>query len=100
MDDYISRSKLVSEFVDIDNIIPNFGFDIDEIKKVINRFPSADVIPIRRGTWSKEMVLVEDAFGDKHCGYQCSYCKAVLNKTNYCGNCGAIMNGEIINAKN
>lgn len=98
MDTYINRSALVNEFVSIDNIIQGIGFDIDEIKSVINRFPSADVIPIRHGTWSKEMVLVTDAFGDKHCGYQCSCCKSVLNKTNYCGNCGAIMNGEIINA--
>ena len=45
----------------------------------------------KHGRWSKEMVCCEDENGYFHFGYQCSQCKAILNKTKRCGECGAIM---------
>lgn len=43
------------------------------------------------GKWSDEMVGYNDEFGDFHFGFQCSVCGAIINKTNYCGKCGARM---------
>lgn len=59
--------------------------DLDKVEE--------DSIP--HATWSEDMKLVEDAFGDRRCGFQCSRCKAIVNKTKYCGNCGAIMKNWI-----
>ena len=63
-------------------------------KKNIDKIPTADVIEVKHGHWSKEMYECVDAFGDRHIGYLCSNCKQVANKMNYCGNCGAIMDEE------
>ena len=32
-----------------------------------------------------------DECGDFYFGYMCSNCKAVMNRTKFCGNCGARM---------
>ncbi|MCM1059433.1 MAG: hypothetical protein NC452_03990 [Eubacterium sp.] len=58
-------------------------------------FPAADVQEVKHGKWSDKMVGIQDeVFGDTHFGFQCSECGAVLNKTKYCGNCGAKMDGK------
>ena len=53
--------------------------------------PLVETIEPKHGRWSKEMVCYEDENGYFHFGYQCSQCKAILNKTKRCGECGAIM---------
>ncbi len=68
---------------------------IDEIESDVEDIPAADVHPERHGRWSNDMVSYMDDFnGDMHIGFQCSKCKAILNKTKYCGNCGAKMDGK------
>lgn len=48
----------------------------------------------KKAQWSDKMVGYYDAYNDFHAGYQCSECHAILNKTKYCGNCGAKMSDE------
>ena len=68
--------------------------DKDCIRDYIERAPSADVQEVKHGKWSDKMVGQQDkVFGDTHFGFQCSECGAILNKTPYCGNCGAKMDG-------
>ena len=43
------------------------------------------------GKWSDKQVAYRGEYGDIHFGYQCSVCGAIVNKTNYCGACGAKM---------
>lgn len=58
-------------------------------------FPTADVQEAKHGKWSDTMVCqVDPIFGDSHFGFKCSECGEVLNKTPYCGNCGAKMDGQ------
>ncbi|MCM1167225.1 MAG: hypothetical protein NC401_14555, partial [Ruminococcus sp.] len=64
--------------------------------------PTADVRPVVHGKWSDKMVTYRapgdiPEHGDFHFGYKCSACGAILNKTRYCGNCGAKMDGGIDN---
>lgn len=62
---------------------------------ILEEMPAADVRPERHGRWSDNMVSYMDDFnGDIHIGFRCSECKAILNKTKYCGNCGAKMDGK------
>jgi hypothetical protein len=54
----------------------------------IDDLPSADVAPVRHGRWE-----VIDAEEPRR--YGCSECKRLSwNMENYCGNCGARMDGE------
>lgn len=47
----------------------------------------------RHGHWSNQM-LFDDGFGGARVGYICSACKKYVPfKGNYCGNCGAKMDG-------
>ena len=54
----------------------------------------ADVQEIRHGEWSLAYAVPDHNVKIQY-GYQCSECEAVLNsKTNFCGNCGAKMDGK------
>lgn len=94
----------VLDFLDVDSLDSS-----DEEAELINiandlcdAVPAADVRPERHGRWSDKMISQEDefckygdfSFKDFHFGFQCSECGAILNKTPYCGNCGAKMDGE------
>ena len=51
----------------------------------------AKFVVIENAEWSEDMKCVEDECGDFHFGYMCSNCKAVMERTKFCGNCGARM---------
>lgn len=72
----------------------------DIIADNILKIPAADVRPERHGHWSDKMIAVSQKNkggyheDDYAFGFQCSECGEVLNKTAYCGNCGAKMDGK------
>lgn len=56
--------------------------------RLLDITPTADVAPVRHGHW-----VVIDAEEPRR--YGCSECKRLSwNMENYCGNCGAKMDGE------
>lgn len=60
----------------------------------IMRFPTVDARPVKHGRWSNQM-LFDDGFGGARVGYICSACKKYVPfKGNFCGECGARMDGE------
>ena len=79
MTDYIKREDALKVF------------DTDSMIKAWHKtesIPSADVAPVRHGRWE-----VVDAEEPRR--YGCSECKRLSwNMENYCGNCGARMDGE------
>lgn len=91
------------------------GWDkaIDAAINELEKMPAADVQEVKHGEWSDEMIskngykIVETTTGslvipskytyvpDHQLGFQCSACGALMkNKTTYCGNCGAKMDGK------
>lgn len=67
----------------------------------VESLSAADVRPERHGRWSDKMIAVKiNDIGshddDYRFGFRCSECGVVLNKTKYCGNCGAKMDGKDI----
>lgn len=64
---------------------------------LIKNIPSADVAEVRHGSWHRYskgsgsyngVIIMSDAF-------QCTVCKeSVWNKSDYCPNCGAKMDGK------
>lgn len=68
------------------------------VEQDIYHAPTVDAELVRHGRWSDKMVAYRapsdfPEHGDLHFGFQCSLCKAIVNKTKYCGNCGARMDG-------
>ena len=56
--------------------------------RLLDITPTADVVPVRHGRW-----VVIDAEEPRR--YGCSECKRLSwHMENYCGNCGARMDGE------
>lgn len=105
MAEYIERETLISELsascMPIDDREISGLFDCDEsIRDIIDAIPAADVRPERHGYWSDKMIAVpqKNKVGyhedDYAFGFQCSECGEILNKTAYCGNCGAKMDGK------
>lgn len=46
------------------------------------------------GKWSEKQVCYTTPDNDFGFGWECSHCKAIINKGNYCSNCGAKMEVE------
>lgn len=100
MAEYISKKAVENMFpifgkfgeTEGENIAYKTGFT--DALKAVAALPVADARPERYGKWSNTMVCqVDPIFGDSHFGFKCSECGALLNKTTYCGNCGAKMDG-------
>ena len=96
MSDYIKKSDAVKVLFDdcIRYVFPATAEPTAEFIKLNNAinllrlYPSADVAPVRHGWW-----VVIDAEEPRR--YGCSECKRLSwNMENYCGNCGAKMDGE------
>ena len=92
MDEYIEREALYEksywhgEHPNVDNPFPD-GVDAIDIKDV-DAIPSADVAPVRHGRW-----LCVDT--DTEQFFLCNRCKKKEYwESDYCPNCGAIMDLE------
>ena len=82
--DLIDREALQDKIWDIRTEI-----DSGLMLTIINHMPTIDAEPVRHGKWER----VEYSFVG---GYRCSCCgsKALDDSFNYCGYCGAKMDGE------
>ena len=79
MSDYIKREDVLNALRE---------YPVTKLKMAIRRLPSADVAPVRHGRW-----VVIDAEEPRR--YGCSECKRLSwHMENYCGNCGARMDGD------
>lgn len=77
MTDYVSRQYLLDEY-DRQHQGPPGG-----ARKIIEKAPAEDVIPVVRGTWERHM-----SFGIcNKCGYEYNWTST--DSKNYCPNCGA-----------
>lgn len=94
MTDYISREALenwVREEVASLDSKEDREFVIQRWRKEI---PAADVAPVRHGTWLPIVEANEEGSpyqAGVYCS-ECGHCDCV--ETNYCSNCGAIMDRE------
>lgn len=81
--------------------VPN-GYSVEDCYKAINdtcdrhikeirNLPGADVVERQRGKWEYKPSLYP--YGVEH--FECSLCgESVVDRTNFCSNCGADMRGE------
>ena len=77
--------------VDAEPILMRWNTEIlgrKEMYDMVRNAPMVDAVPVRHGRW-----VVIDAEEPRR--YGCSECKRLSwNMENYCGNCGARMDGE------
>ena len=72
------------------------GEDCEDILKLVDDMPTADVVEVRHGEWRE---VDQTGRNSRHIQYttkQCSVCGYWngRRKTNYCPNCGAKMDGK------
>ena len=85
MHEYIKRTDAINEVNRGDLLV---GDNAGWAREIIWRTPYADVAPVQHGHW----ILRYRYFNTT---YVCSKCKfGVAQKSNYCPECGAQMNGE------
>lgn len=105
MDKYIRKDKIIQD-IEEEIGISNMALDEDvwfnrglkTALSYIKKFPAADVQPVKHGKWIDihEWCKMHNS---KPSGigfyYWCSNCgKCVNHRTNYCGECGAKMDGN------
>ena len=73
-------------------------YTCDVVCCVIDEAPSVDAEPVRHGRWETKEYTTEDSFDDWiviHHEEVCSECgKGQGERSKFCPNCGAKMNGE------
>lgn len=73
-------------------------YTCDVVCCVIDEAPSVDAEPVRHGRWETKEYTTEDSFDDWiviHHEEVCSECgKGQGERSNFCPNCGAKMDGE------
>lgn len=98
---YIDVETLISQLekvqFDIEDSIYSKGFGgaTETFLGILRKYPTADVVEVRRGEW----ILEKEPNGKPYC-FHCSVCDdefrhiEIKTKTPYCPNCGAKMDGE------
>ena len=94
MAEYIKRENVLAKIDEFakQNIAHGFPvdvFDIEMMKKMVEKLPAADVAPVVHGRWVNGCQC--SVCGDRHGPYN-SHHKAYYN---YCPNCGAKMDEEV-----
>ena len=91
MAEYIEREAYVDLFKGEHNL-----YSWEEIEEFIDSIPAADVQPVVHGKWVDEGFYADGsakhAFHCSNCGHHIIEWKD--DTSNYCPNCGAIMDGE------
>ena len=105
MAEYIEREALLEE---INEKISNIAFTspyqreveaivigMERARDSVEDVPATDVAPVVHGEWKP----YRDYFSKRHIGWICTNCSGVQmdlsnGDTNYCPNCGAMMNLE------
>lgn len=87
MTEYIEREYTIKLIVSA--IDSGLATTSDDLAEIIEDMPAADVVPVVHGQWLPDCDL--DYCSICHCE------KLSRDRYNYCPNCGAKMDGEVIN---
>ena len=87
MAEYIEREYAIDAAVDVYYDTPDIDLSGEKFEDAILKIPAADVAPVRHGLWKSYTKNLREC---SNCGY------AVSIRYNYCPNCGAKMDGGVI----
>ena len=105
MTEYIKRENVlakIDEFVkqNIAHGFPVDVFDIEMMKKMVEKLPAADVAPVVHGRMKKSGEFTVEGYQYKIVEEKCSVCEHYsirfkhTSKSNFCSRCGAKMDEE------
>lgn len=100
MDEYISREALMDMLLEQQKKSNNFDAigKIIDIRRIVAKIPAADAVEVCHGEWiikTDYKTPLSHAYIRKEKLYICPYCaKTYRKQMNFCGNCGAIMDGK------
>ena len=86
MDEYIKREHAVDAVLDVYCNTPDIDLSCEKFEAAILKIQAADVVPVRHGRWLHR----------KNGVAYCSECEVdtVEDETEYCPNCGCMMDLE------
>lgn len=99
MAEYIEREAAIDAIMKV--YVRTAGYKarerVFEAEEAVRRLPAADVAPVRKGRWlSWEEAFQKTSKRKNNLGVFCDKChKHNDNRTDYCPNCGAKMDGGI-----
>lgn len=106
MTKYVELKTAIDAVNDVYYDTPDINLSADKLEAALLCLPSADVVPVAHGRWEPyfEEVEIYNAGGvaeREQTGWICGRCKSVESitryyKTNYCPNCGAKMDLEVL----
>ena len=88
MAEYISKEQVIEWFRPYRHTEEGIPFDVLETD--IAGIPAADVVPVRLGRWVHDGCRINGGIDWCHCS-ECGWNDNFATRTNYCPNCGAIM---------
>ena len=92
MAEYIEREAAIGF---VKNLTPHMDgwTTLNAVEVSLQNTPAADVVEVRHGEWVDTGILELDTI---YGGWKCSLCGDIVcgSKPNYCGNCGAKMDGK------
>ena len=101
MAEYIEREGLMQfpirrEHCDKEHANEHFINGIETVLEYAESLPAADVAPVRHGRWEKQSGLYSCSECEMTCPYDVQADVIEYWACNYCPNCGAKMEGELI----
>ena len=83
MAEYIEREALMN--VMLNGLFPNKKIETEfDVLRAIEKAPTADVVEVRHGVWKD----------NRNGTFTCSVCGGQSSKMDWCGRCGAKMDGK------
>ena len=85
MKEYIAREAAIKELCQVSAPTPSESYIVEKCIDKLDNMSAADVVELKHGYWK-----------DNHNGtFTCSECNGKSSKMDWCGRCGAKMDGEI-----
>ena len=97
MADYIDREALVERLTrNLSACNPGTFSErcYQDAINTVNFFPASDVAPVVHGRWVKQHIESVDSAEFSKCSVYNYPVSTMWNRTNYCPNCGAKMDGD------
>lgn len=95
MDEYIKRETLLTDVCN-DQCGEKYSGACENCRIIalIADTPAADVVPVVHGNWIWNSLFSNELYSVLSCSHCGELIEVLINRPNYCPNCGAKMDGE------
>ena len=91
-----NTTRMKDDYMQVDDVVDMLDDMMDDVENIF----SADVKPVERGNYTKYKTVMteENCYTTVEAPWNtvfCDQCWNIINRTNFCPNCGTDMRGEI-----